>query len=162
MFGGYLILSGYNLRRLTFIWCDSPPAMSYETLWVISSFLHVHISPRASTHLNTQHSHPHTCAAVNKSTMTQTSSAPNSLPILCARVHRPLSWRSLLLKSPSWKMPRRKRTRRQRDGRRGWELTARTAREGEIMSRMGAHELSVTLLCDAPGEINNKMRRCIE
>lgn len=46
-----------------------------------------------------------------------------------------------------------------------WQKRVRingTAREGEIMSRMGAHELSVTLLGDAPGEINNKMRRRIE
>lgn len=65
-----------------------------------------------------------------QSTMTQTRSTPNSLPVLCACVHRPLSWRSLLLKSPSWKMPRRKRTRRQRDGRRGWELTTRDGTRG--------------------------------
>lgn len=65
-----------------------------------------------------------------QSTMTQTRSTPNSLPILCACVHRPQSWRSLLLKSPSWKMPRRKRTRRQKDGRRGWELTTRDGTRG--------------------------------
>lgn len=38
---------------------------------------------------------------------------------LCACVYRPLSWQSLPLRYPSWKTPRRKKTTRQRDGRKG-------------------------------------------